>query len=217
MYIDMIYATRMLIFATIFLVLFVTIEFIQRRTKMKNEYSRKLAHVSSALVTVLMPYFLSRWEVVGLALFFTVFLLSTRFFGFFQSIHKVGRHTFGEVYFPLGVAVTGYFFLPNDLKAFQFGMLVLGFSDAIGGIVGYVLGNRKTKLFGEKSVEGTAAFFLCTIAIFFALVQSQNSLLVRGLIVSIAITCIELVLDGGFDNLALPVLSAMLVKVVVDL
>lgn len=213
MRVDMTHVTGMnvVIFAIIFLALFVAIEILQRRTNMKNEYSRKLAHVSSALVTVLMPYFLSRWEVVGLALFFAVFLLATRLTGFFQSIHKVGRRTLGEVYFPLGVAVTGYFFLPNDPRAFQFGMLVLGLSDAIGGLVGYVLGDRKTKLFGDKSIEGAGAFFLCTLAVFFVWGSSRNGVFV-GLLVGIGSTCVELLLDHGFDNLVLPIFSATLAK-----
>lgn len=204
---------NVVVFAAIFLALFVAIEILQRCTKMKNEYSRKMAHVSSALVTVVMPYFLGRWEVVGLALFFALFLLVTRLAGFFQSIHKVERRTLGEIYFPLGVAATGYFFLPNDLRAYQFGMLVLGLSDAVGGLIGYVLGNRKTKLFGDKSAEGTAAFFLCTLAVFFILIPAKHAML-AGLTVGVTSTCLELVLDGGFDNLALPVFSAMLIKLI---
>jgi len=203
-----------IIFMAIFLALFVAVEILQRQTKIKNEYSRKLAHVLSALVVVIMPYFLSRWAVIGLAVFFALFLLLTRLTGFFQSIHRVGRKTLGEVYFPVGVALTGYFFLPNDLTAFQFGMLVLGFSDAIGGIIGYALGSRRTKLFGDKSIEGSTAFFLCTLVIFFILTRAKN-MVFAGLLVSLMSTSLELVLDSGLDNLVLPVFSALLFKVIV--
>lgn len=206
-------STNAIIFMAIFLSLFVAVEILQRQTKIKNEYSRKLAHVLSALVVVVMPYFLSRWAVVGLAIFFALFLLVTRLAGFFQSIHRVGRHTLGEVYFPVGVALAAYFFLPSDLAAFQFGMLVLGFSDALGGIIGYTLGPRRTKLFGEKSVEGSAVFFLCTLGIFFIVARGKN-MVFAGLLVSLASTCLELVLDSGFDNLVLPVFSALLIKVI---
>jgi phytol kinase len=212
----MAYATESMnaiMFMVIFLAVFITVEILQRQIKIKNEYSRKLAHVSSALVVVIMPYFLSRWVIVSLALFFALFLLVTRLTGFFQSIHKVGRDTLGEVYFPVGVALTAYFFLPNDLTAFQFGMLVLGLSDAVGGIIGHALGSRRTKLFGEKSIEGTSAFFLCTLGIFFILAPAKN-MVFAGLLISLASSLLELVLDRGCDNLVLPVFSALLIKVI---
>jgi dolichol kinase len=204
---------NVIFFALLFLVIFITVELIQRWTKMDHEYSRKLAHFLSGVAAFFMPYFLNRNAIVGLAMFFVLFLMATRFLGFFQSIHKVGRRTFGEVYFPAGIGLVAYFFLPDNLIAFQFGALVLGLSDAIGGLVGSFLGHRKTKLFGNKSVEGTAAFFLTTFLIFLLFVSFRESgNILSGILLALIITTIELALSAGLDNLFLPVLSALFLK-----
>jgi dolichol kinase len=204
---------NLIFFALVFLIIFIAVELIQRRTKMDHEYSRKLAHFLSGLAAFLMPYFLSRNAIVGLAVFFVLFLMATRFWGLFPSIHKVGRRTLGEVYFPAGIGLVAYFFLPSNLIAFQFGALVLGLSDAIGGLVGFILSSRKTKLFGNKSVEGTAAFFFTTFLIFLLFISSQASVnFLSGILLALIITLIELALSAGLDNLLLPVLSALFLK-----
>jgi len=204
---------NLILFALVFLIIFISVELIQRRTKMDHEYSRKLAHFLSGLAAFLMPYFLSRNAIIGLAVFFVLFLMATRFWGLFPSIHKVGRRTLGEVYFPAGIGLVAYFFLPGNLIAFQFGVLVLGLSDAVGGLVGSFLGSRKRKLFGNKSVEGTAAFFLTTFLIFLLFVSSQASVnFLSGILLALTITLIELALSAGLDNLLLPVLSALFLK-----
>src|ERR1035441_9500990 len=96
---------NLILFALVFLIIFISVELIQRRTKMDHEYSRKLAHFLSGIVAFFMPYFLSRNAIVGLAVFFVLFLMATRFWGLFPSIHKVGRRTLGEVYFPAGIGL----------------------------------------------------------------------------------------------------------------
>ncbi|MGD0976896.1 MAG: hypothetical protein ABR875_01200 [Minisyncoccia bacterium] len=201
----------------VFLASFVLVEAIQRKTKLENEYSRKIVHITSAIIVFLMPYYLNRLDIIGLSLFFIIFLLVTKKLGFLQSIHRVGRHSLGEIYFPLGVGLTAFFFLPNNIISFQFGFLILGFSDAIGGLVGYSLGNRKTILLGNKSIEGTATFFLTTFLIFIFFIYSKTSTnLISAFPVVLLITLTELIFTGGLDNLFLPILSAVLIKVLLS-
>lgn len=110
----------------------------------------------------------------------------------------------GEILFPLGIALSALVFLPDALRAFQFGVLVLTFSDAFAAFFGSRYGKRKIRIGKhEKSLEGTIVFFLTTVVIgmFFGVspIQMVPS--------AAALALVELVLVFGLDNIALPLLA----------
>jgi dolichol kinase len=194
-----------------FLILFVLLEILKNKTHIQNEYTRKIAHVISGAIVYFLPYWLDRNEIVGLAFFFTLFLLVTRHLGFFSSIHKVERKTLGEVYFPLGVGLLALYSLPDNLVGFQFGILILALADTASGIIGSLLG--KHKLLYNKSWEGALAFFIASFLIYiiFILIPGNGSIY-SGLVISLILTIIESALARGFDNLLLPIAAAFLLN-----
>src|SRR3989344_1182300 len=146
-----------------FLILFLTVEVLNKKIGLKSEYTRKIAHLLSGVIVFFLPYFLTAYQIISLAALFTILLIGTRYFGLLSSIHKVNRKTIGEVYFPLGLGLSAFFFLPQNILAFQFGVLVLAFSDAFGGLVGQLYGKHKIGFGLSKSWEGTLVFFLTTL------------------------------------------------------
>ncbi len=193
-----------LLFIVIFFAVFLAVEAVFRFFRLSADLTRKAAHVASGVLVLFFPAYLSKGEIVLLALFFAGVLVVTRLLHWFPSIHGVRRTTMGEILFPLGIALSALVFLPDALRAFQFGVLVLTFSDAFAAFFGSRYGKRKIRIGKhEKSLEGTIVFFLTTVVIgmFFGVspIQMVPS--------AAALALVELVLVFGLDNIALPLLA----------
>lgn len=199
-----------------FLLLFAAVEVLQRQTGIAREHSRKIAHIGAGLLVYFLPYYLTREEIAVLAAVFTLFLLVSRWLGLLPSLHRVERKTWGEIYFPIGVGISAWLMLPSDVRAFQFGVLVLALADAFGGIVGRRFGQHGLKVLGaQKSWEGSAVFFLTTLALYSALARPGTPAAIAGGAAAAAIiTLAELCLGKGLDNMVLPVLAAFLFQLV---
>ena len=63
---------KLAIIVTIFLLIFIFVEGLQRKFDLKFETSRKLAHISSGIIVFFFPYYLSVSEIIALS---AVFLL----------------------------------------------------------------------------------------------------------------------------------------------
>ncbi|MFA5644383.1 MAG: hypothetical protein WC928_02535 [Patescibacteria group bacterium] len=177
-----------------------------------DNFSRKIIHILSAIIILFFPYFLSLELIIFVCLLFSFLFALARFFDFLPIINKVRRLSLGEVFYPLGIMISAIFFLPDDILAFQFGVLVLGFSDALANIFGGLFGTYKIKIFGgAKSLEGSLVFLLTTIilSIFF---KGDFALLNfdKYFIVALILTLLEFSLFFGLDNLFLPFISAYL-------
>ncbi|MDB4940384.1 MAG: vte5 [Candidatus Doudnabacteria bacterium] len=199
-----------------FLVLLMATEWVQRWSGMKHEYSRKTTHVISGICVLIAPNFIDKNQILTLAALFAVLSVVSKYLAFFPSIQNVGRKTLGEIYFPIGVGIAAYLFLPKDLTAFQFGILVLTVSDTLAAVVGKAYG--KHKLFNGKSIEGTAAFFLSTLIIFTFFIAINSIAIIPlwvGLLIALIMCLAELAFGAGLDNLILPALSAYLIKIFV--
>ncbi|MDD2731685.1 MAG: hypothetical protein PHI53_00625 [Candidatus Pacebacteria bacterium] len=185
-------------------------EFVSRKFLIPAHFSRKMAHIFSALIVFAMPFFLSKNEIIIIAVIFAIILFLTRRKNIFSSIHSVERKTFGEIFLPMGVALCAFCFLPQKTTAFQFGILIMGISDALASIFGEKFGKHIIKLFGhKKSIEGSAVFFISStiIALFFT--SGFNYCIFS---VAIILTFTELVSVIGLDNLILPVLGAYMIQ-----
>jgi phytol kinase len=186
------------------------VEFLKRKFSLSTTHTRRVIHIGTAVVAGLAPLFVSKGEIVLVSIIFALLLFIGRSKHLFSAIHTVDRHTFGEVYLPLGVAVSALLFLPLHVEAFQFGIFIMGLSDAVGGLVGEKFGKRAIMIFGnKKTVEGSATFFAVSLlltVIFAPLVSS------RIFLVSAILTLVELVFVYGLDNLVLPIMGALLFK-----
>ncbi len=205
---------KFLFITFIFLTLFVCIEAVKKIFHLKGDVPRKIIHISSGVLISFLPYYLSRTEGVVLAIVFALVLLVTKHSGFFSSIHAVERHTLGEIYFPLSVGLCAVLFLPDEIRLFQFGVLVLALSDGLAALVGEKWGRHKIRILGNtKSFEGSAMFFISTyILTCFFFPPAYPLLFLVPLIPALLLTLLELVLVFGLDNLFLPLAAAYLLK-----
>jgi phytol kinase len=125
-----------------------------------------------------------------------------------KSIHKVERKTWGEIYFPLGIAIMAWAFLPAHVRSYEMTVLIYGISDVLANLIGTYYGKHFYSVFScKKSLEGSIAFF---ISIFIILLVFRTSLPMAALI-SLVTTLVEGLSPFGSDNLTIPIaLSALL-------
>lgn len=184
-------------------------EFVKRKFSMPVYITRKIAHFGGAFIAFLAPLFLSQKEIIILSTIFILVLFFTRRTKLFSSIQAVDRNTFGEVFLPMGIALCALFFLPADVKSFQFGILIMGISDGLAGLIGEGFGMHYFKLFtSRKSIEGTCIFFLTSLILTFLFASEIDY---RILTIPLFLTAVEFFLEYGLDNLVLPIVGAYLI------
>ena len=187
-------------------------ELIKRKFLLPVYVTRKMAHFGGALMVFLSSFFLTQGEIILFGLVFVVALLLTRHTNIFSSIQAVKRKTFGEVFLPMGVILCALFFLPQDVKSFQFGILIMGISDGLAGLIGEGFGKHYFKLFNSrKSIEGTSIFFLTSLIL---TVIFTSGIDYKILAIPLILTSTEFFLEYGLDNLVLPTIAAYLIHLI---
>ena len=197
-----------LITIIISLVLLALVETLRRTTHAPVYITRKLAHFGGAGIAFFSPYFLEKAEIILICFALITCLLITRKTKILSSVQGVDRTTFGELFLPLGVIISTLLFLPENLSAFQFGILVMGISDGLAGIIGEKFAKNYFFVFShKKSLTGTAVFFITCllIALFFTPLLPINAFAA-----AFILTACELTLGYGLDNLLLPVIGGIL-------
>src|SRR4051794_39802502 len=97
--------------AAAFLLLFAAAEIIYRRGGVKAEYTRKMVHIGTGLLTLLFPLYLNEaWQVILLCSSFLLILILSLKFNWLPSINKVGRKTAGSWLYPIVVVFTFLFY-----------------------------------------------------------------------------------------------------------
>ena len=197
-----------------FVALCAGVEIVSRRVRrLSPELVRKLAHMSSAVLASLLPFVLGFEQIALLGVLFAGVMAASQRLGIFRAIHGVARETYGEVLFPLGIAVLALA-CPRPAP-FAFGVLVLGLGDGLAALVGERYGRRSIPLLRtHKTLWGTGAFLAASLVLaagfLFATGVSPWYAVAAGAAIAATLTPIELFLTRGFDNLALPLVSGAL-------
>jgi dolichol kinase len=191
------------------------------RLELRYEVARKAIHLSSLSIPVIY-WFISR----ELALFLLVPLFSGFFLidllkNFFTPVSVWYHKTFGAMLrthelkkakaqlngatYIVMAALLLVLFFPKIIAVTAFAMVAV--SDTLAAIIGKTFGKHR---FGQKSVEGSVAFFLSALAVV-SLVPGLNFFI--GVIMALTGTLTEafMVRIGEFkidDNLSIPLVSA---------
>lgn len=199
---------KLIIFLVISTVFLLSVEIVKRKFSISSSTTRRISHVGAASIAAVSPLFIDKYLIILVCLGFAVSMFISRKLSLFSSIHLVNRKTLGEVFLPLGEAISAVIFLPHAIMSFQYGILVMGFSDAIAGYVGEKFGKHPLVFFNNrKSIEGSLTFFFVTLII---TTIFNPSLGLHLIIVPITLTIMEFFLGYGSDNLIIPAVSSYL-------
>ncbi|MGC9471402.1 MAG: phosphatidate cytidylyltransferase [Bacteroidales bacterium] len=215
----------MIIFMTGIICLLVFNEMVYRRLGLKGEITRKFAHFTATLSTIVLPYlFEDHWYVLAMAVFFFIILFISRNGTQLKSIHDIERKSVGSYVLPAAIYLT--FLLSNLLEnkfLFILPMLILAICDPMAGILGLNLkkNNYHIRINGirlEKTILGTlsflvSSFLISILALYFHRLTIDFKTFWLALLIGVSSTLAELLSTKGFDNLLIP-LSIILILIV---
>ncbi len=201
----------------------------KRRSSPSAEVVRKAAHMSSGVIAAAFPWlFHSVWPGLALCVIALFAMIAMRLIPVLRGslgrvTGSVERQTLGELYFPIAVACV-WVLSEQDPVLFVVPVLLLTFADAAAAIVGVAFGQHKFRTTeGHKSVEGSLAFVAvstaCTIVALSALQPGMD--LVKSTLVALLLSCVLMIFEAiawrGLDNLLLPVMAFVLLRLYLTL
>ncbi len=186
------------------------------------ELKRKAVHLIMGCFCLTFPWIFSTPTPVDLlALISLSLLLAIRWFkpALGQILHSVERLSFGELLFPVAVAIV-FRLAHGDLSHYLPAIAVLTFADTAGALIGKRYGKHLYRTnAGTKSLEGSLAVFL--VSFFIVLLSGIGSDPLTNLLIAVVValvaTMAEGILGAGIDNLVLPIAVAGLIFFLRDL
>ena len=189
-------------------ILLILVEVLKRKSFISNDLSRRLAHIGAGAINIVAPLFVSHVAIIIVNVLFAGLLLVGRNTDYFSSIKTTNRKTYGDVYFPLGIIVAAVVLLPDNVTAFQYGVAIMGISDALAGFVGERWGRKAVSIFNNrKTLLGALVFYVSSLVITFILVPQFLPVV---FILPLILTIVEFFLVFGLDNLILPIVAGLL-------
>lgn len=211
-------------FIGLFSFLFLTGEILYRALKIQGELTRKFAHLSCGLITLLFPVFLTElWQVAAISLSFLLLLLVSFKWNILPSINNVPRKTYGSVLFPISVFICFLFF--NSIKKqtslhfhpyfyFYLPMVVLAVSDPLAALVGKHFNKEKYgKTLTGSSAFAISSFIICSLLMEYFAVDSfiAVTVLFYATVASFISTIAERYSRSGWDNFTIPASLILLI------
>lgn len=188
----------------LFYAFYIFLEVFQRRFKIAGEYTRKIAHVITGLGAILAYQFLTQREFIFVTFIFLLIFVVSYKKRFFNSIHSVGRKTYGEITYPLGILLIAVFTY-NTPKNFIYGILLL----AIPDVIAYLAGKGKN-VGNKKTYRGSFAYF---ISAFLILITGFSPL--YAVLMALLLAVVEFISPYGSDNLSVPLAYVLLTAILI--
>lgn len=199
---------KIVLFIILSFLLLSTVEVLKRKLFISNNFSRRLAHIGAGAINITAPLFVSPVAIITVNVLFAGLLLVGRNTNYFSSVQTANRKTYGDVYFPLGIIAAAVVLLPNNVLAFQYGVAIMGISDALAGFVGERWGRKTISIFNtQKTILGAIVFYFSSLVITLILAPQ---LLPIVFIIPFILTMVEFTLVFGLDNLILPIVAGLL-------
>ena len=200
----------------------------QRWYPLAPETSRKLFHIGGGLTTLTFPWvFTNSWPIILLALITIPSLLVLKYIHTFKGnfgtvLYRIDRKSFGEIYFPLSICLL-FVIVGTHPLLFIIPVLILTLADPMAAIIGDHYGRlRYLTIKGQKSIEGSAAFFLVAFfCIYVPLLLFANTGRIEDMfsatLVALLVMLVEAISWNGLDNLLIPLASYFLLLLVFQL
>lgn len=197
---------------------------VNRFTKDDPEIVRKIVHIGTGNV-ILLAWWLDIPASIGITasiLASSVTLLSYQF-PILPGINSVGRRSFGTFFYSvsIGVLVAWFWHLQQPQYA-ALGILIMAWGDGLAALIGQRFGKHKYKVFGsQKSLEGsltmTIVSYIVSVLILLGVEGNLWQTWVVSLVVALVATGLETFSLLGIDNLTVPLGSAALAFMLIQL
>lgn len=208
--------------------LFSLAEWIYHYKKVHVEVTRKMVHIGSGLLALLLPvYFQNQWWVLLMCGLVQLILVLSLNYGYLKSVNAVRRKTYGSIVFPMVIYLVylawyysgsrqdqtvqsyAYFYLP---------ILIMALCDPLATLAGTLYPLIKFRSL-NKSLGGTLAFWTlafllsCCILLYSHLFNTKDITWVAVFIATVA-SITELYSKKGLDNLFIPIAVLLAMYVV---
>jgi len=204
-----------LILAGLFLSLFGVAEFLYHVLKIKAEYTRKLVHFGTGLLTLLFPLMLNNhWLVLLLCASFAVILILSLRFDLLKSINAIDRVSIGSIAYPVSVygCYLAFDYFDQRYAFFYLPVLILAICDPLAALFGkkwpwgkYNIGTENKTIMGSLAFIASAVLLLILLPKIFTFLNYQPIPFVYVLVfVPIIAAISEAVSRKGSDNLSIP-------------
>jgi len=203
------------------LVILFACEYFIRRNKLKGEKARKLVHITIAIYASTWAFYLKPQVIVLISLILIVSVVFAQKKRILKSMKSVGRVTYGEIWYPIGIGVSALLF--HNPYIYMIAILHMGLADGLAAVVGKGMGKnaRKYKIAGTtKSIAGSLVFFATSFIIYFGfweIFADQSALYASAILISLVsissallVTITEVIAPKGSDNIIVPIIAGTL-------
>lgn len=189
-------------------------EGLRRGLGLSVEFTRKFVHVGVGMIAFALVVLFREWyfAIIPPLIFIAVNYISYRR-QMFRGMETGEKNQLGTVYFPISfcILIPLLWSRPALLVA---SLMPLTWGDAFAAVLGRRFGAHRFVVFGQtRSLEGSLAMFAFSlVTTLFALVvfgQAVGSSLRVALLTAMAATIVEALSPWGIDNLAVPLVSAL--------
>ena len=174
----------------------------------KKWVTRKVVHILVGFEWVILYHYMGAGiHFLAVCIFFLLLLTLAYFKKMMPMISSDDENAPGTVYYAVamtGVAIVGCFY-ESVMIPFGLGILATSVGDGLAGVVGKSFSRFNPKIYGNKTLLGTLACFICTFvgAYIMNFIFEMKLDLVRLLAIAVFATVLELVTGLGLDNIVI--------------
>jgi len=203
------------------IVILISLSELSLRKKMfSNHTNRLIIHITVGIAVSLTPHiFTSSLQPALLAfIFFLINLISYKN-NILNSFHSIGRVSYGTLFFPISYLLIAIPFwdYPNHITI---SLMLLAIADPVASIVGENINGpvSYTILSDKKTVQGSAAMFICSMIIIFILSSyffrdwNLYFQIFAAISIGLAVTLAEAISYKGSDNLTIPITAFLFIE-----
>ncbi|MEA5579852.1 SEC59/DGK1/VTE5 family protein [Nodularia harveyana UHCC-0300] len=190
---------------------------VHRFTQAETEIVRKIVHIGTGNV-IMLAWWLDIPAILGItaSIVASVITLLSYRFPILPGINSVGRQSLGTFFYAVSMGIlVAWFWQIEQPQYAAIGIMVMAWGDGLAALVGQRFGQHKYKIFGaQKSWEGSLTMalvgFVITSLILLGVEGNVWQTWVVSLAVAVAATSLETISFLGIDNLTVPLGSAAL-------